>query len=150
MNKAIMGLSVGLALCAGAAYAASASDTIGARQANFKVIGKAFKALREGSGAASPDAAALRASADALARAAGKVHGYFPKGTGPEAGVKTAALPAIWQKPAEFQAAARKLESAANAAQSAAQSGNVASLRAALPGLGGACKGCHDQFKARD
>ena len=36
----------------------------------------------------------------------------FPRGSGSEAGVKTAALPAIWEKWTEFQAAAKLSEAA--------------------------------------
>lgn len=132
------------------AVAATPAKTIAARQANFKVLGKSFKTILDQMKMPSADMAAVKSSADALAGAAGKVHGFFPKGSGPEAGVKTAALAAIWEKPADFKAANAKLISASKAMQKAAKSGDMAQVKAAFPGLGGSCKGCHDQFKAKD
>lgn len=130
--------------------AASPQKTISDRQANFKVIGKSFKGMLDEGRKPAPDIAVYRANADALAKAAARISGYFPKGTGPEAGVKTTALPVIWQKNAEFKASATKLVDASKKLSAAAKSGNVEATKAALMGLGPNCKGCHDQFRAKD
>lgn len=130
--------------------AASPQQTISERQANFKVIGKSFKAMLDEGRKPAPSIAVYRANADALAKAATKVSNHFPKGTGPEAGVKTAALPAIWQKNAEFKGAAAKLVAASGKLNAAAKSGNIDATKAAVMGVGPTCKGCHDPFKAKD
>lgn len=129
--------------------AASPQQAISDRQANFKVIGKSFKAMLDEGRNPAPNIAVYRVNADALAKAAAKISGNFPKGTGAEAGVKTAALPAIWQKHSEFKAAAAKLVDASKKLNAAAKSGNLDATKAALMGVGPNCKGCHDQFKAK-
>jgi cytochrome c556 len=153
MNRKAISLALaalGLASVSVAAIAAKPADTIAARQANFKLIGKSFKAIMDQMKAPAADMALVQSSAEALAKASTKVHGFFPKGSGPESGVKTHALPAIWEKPADFKAAANKLVLGTKAMQVAAKSGDMNKVKAAFPGVGGACKGCHDQFKGKD
>lgn len=153
MNRKIIAASAvifGLSTLSLTSFAASPAKTIETREANFKSMGKAMKALTDQLRAPTPDMAVIKASAAALSQAAPKVGGHFPKGSGPESGVKTHALPAIWEKPADFKAAVAKLQTGVKAMQAAAQSGNIDAVKAAVPGVGGACKGCHEQFKARD
>ena len=63
---------------------------------------------------------------------------------------KTEALPAIWEKPAEFSAAAQKFTDGAGSFQRVAQTGNLAAIGAGVKALGGTCKGCHEQFRKPD
>ncbi|MEY4160414.1 MAG: hypothetical protein RLZZ136_1035 [Pseudomonadota bacterium] len=132
------------------ASAGSPSTAISARESNFKAIGKAFKVIRDQTGTPAPNFAAIRASANTIAALAPKVGSTFPKGSGPESGTKTHALAVIWEKPQEFNAALAKLVNGSRAMQAAAASGAIDQVKATIPVLGGACKGCHDQFKARD
>ena len=74
--------------------------------------------------------------------------GWFPRGTGPETGVRTRAKPEIWSNPSGFRLAGAALLVAARELSAAAQSGDVARIRAALPGVTRACGGCHDSFRA--
>jgi cytochrome c556 len=136
--------------CGIAAYAAAPADTIAARQANFKQMGKGMKAISEQLKAPAPAGDAIKAGAAAIDQAAGKVYGYFPAGTGPQPGVKTGALPAIWEKNDEFKADAAKLVKAAAALHAAADSGNVDQVKAQFMAVGGACKECHQNFRARE
>lgn len=129
------------------AVAAAPSATIQQRQENFKAMGKAMKGTMDEFKLPSPNPATIKANANALAAAAGKVKGHFPKGTGPEAGVKTDALPVIWEKQAEFKAADAKLVAAAKAFQAAANTGDLGKMQAAAGAVGGTCKGCHDTFR---
>lgn len=133
-----------------AAVAASPAQTIQVRVANFKTMGKSMKAIGDQFRAPAPDMAAIKANANIIAGAAPKVGGYFPRGTGPESGVKTEALPAIWAKPADFRAAAAKLVNATRQLQAAANAGNIDQVKAEMGAVGGACKGCHDSFRAKD
>jgi cytochrome c556 len=129
---------------------AAAPDTIKARQANFKKMGAATKAIVDEIRKSDPSIAVIRTSAanlDAAGKAALKA---FPRGTGPEAGVKTEALPAIWTKPKEFAAARQKFLSASAAFNKVARGGDVAQVRSAFGALGATCKGCHDQFRLDD
>jgi len=146
----IAAVAASLLCCGIAAHAASPADTIAARQANFKQMGKGFKAIRDQLKAPSPSLDTIKASALAIDQAASKVDGYFPQGSGPQPGVKTAALPAIWEKNAEFKADTAKLVKATAALRAAAGSGNGAAVAAQAAALGATCKECHQTFRARD
>lgn len=150
-NAIKMGLlTLGAFSVGAAAIAASPADTVSARKANFKVMGKSMKAISEELKKPAPDVALIRKGADAIAQASTKVKGAFPKGTGPDSGVRTEALADIWAKPADFGKAADRLTGAAQGFQIAAKSGDLAKIKAAFPGVGGSCKGCHDAFKGHD
>lgn len=123
------------------------ADTIEAREANFKAIGKANKAAKEALEDAAPDFAVVSASATSIQTDAGEIVGLFPKGSGKESGEKTEALPAIWDKPAEFKAAADRLATAAGKLKAAADARDAAAAKLAMGEIGGACKGCHDTFR---
>ena len=72
---------------------------------------------------------------------------WFPAGTGPEAG-KTRALPEVWTKPADFTAAQKMFEERAPKLLAAVKSKDAAAVQAAFKEVGGACKNCHDTFRA--
>lgn len=142
---AIIG-TVALPLTAVVALAAT-NPAFKLRHDNFEAMGKVMKSTFDEFKKPAPDVRLLQANAKALAARAVKVKGHFPKGTGPEAGVKTEALPAIWQRPADFNAAADRLVGAAKGFQVATATGDLAKIQAAAGAVGGACKGCHDNFR---
>ena len=143
-------LAAGLLCCGIAAYAATPAEIVAARQANFKQMGKGMKAIREQMISPTPSFDAIKAGANAMNEAAGKVDGYFPQGSGPQAGLKTGALPAIWEKNGEFKGDAAKLVKAVAAMRTAAASGNIDQVKAQFMAVGGTCKECHQNFRARD
>lgn len=57
------------------------------------------------------------------------------------------ALPAIWAKPDEFKAAQEQFLNAVDQLNSAAQSGNLDSIKAAYGNVGASCQACHDSFR---
>jgi cytochrome c556 len=130
------------------AWAATPADTIKTRQAEFKKLGRAMKGVNDELRKSSPNVAALRSNANAMAAVAGKVRGAFPRGTGPGAGVDTDARPVIWTNPGEFTKRMNVMVNATRGLQKAAASGDVARIKAAFPAVGGSCKGCHDTFRA--
>ncbi|MCA3256321.1 MAG: cytochrome c [Alphaproteobacteria bacterium] len=149
---------IGMALAAvamaagatGAAWAQSAAEKqVEARKANFKKIGAAMKTnvdfVRNDKGTAADVVAASRT----MATLAGQIPSWFPAGTAVGVG-KSEALPVIWQKPADFRAAAMKLQTAANNLATVAAGGDKAAIGAALGGVGATCKGCHDVFRQPD
>ena len=69
----------------------------------------------------------------------------FPAGSDVE---KSKSLPAIWENPDAFSAAMAEFGVAAKAFAVAAETGDMAQIGPAMGELGGACKGCHDDFKA--
>ena len=143
-------LLTGALLTGAVAQAAGMADAIKSRHSNFERMGKATKAIMNQLKQSSPSLAVIRPNAQVLATRAQLVARGFPKGSGPESGLKTEALPAIWQKPAEFEKAGDNLVAAANALVQAAASGDIARIKAAQANVGAACKGCHDQFRRKD
>ena len=129
------------------AMAAAPVDPIKARHQNFEGMGRAMKGLFDELRKGAPDLKVIQASANTLAASAPRVGGGFPKGSGPESGRKTDALPAIWERPGDFAKAADTLVGATRGLQSAAASNDLARVKAAAGQVGGTCKGCHDQFR---
>jgi cytochrome c556 len=137
------------ALMAGGALAAAASpaETIAARQASFKKMGGAMKALKDELGGGA-DKAKMLAAARTLASTARAQWVLFTPGTGPSSGVKTDALPAIWTQKSDFDAASAKLVAEADKLVGLAGSGNTAAVLAQFKAVGGTCAACHRQFRA--
>lgn len=75
---------------------------------------------------------------------------WFPKGSGPESGVKTYALPAIWQKNDDFVKLGKAMQAEAGKFSQVAGSRNADALRAESMALGKACKACHDSYRSPD
>lgn len=148
-----------LAACSGEAPADAPADSSAAaevppvlkeREQNFEAIGDAFKAVRGELEKDTPDLALIAAKATDINARAMKIEGHFPAGTSTADGFKTEALPAIWEKPEEFKAAAQKLIDESAKLATLAGEGDKAAVGAQAMAMGGACKGCHDQFRLDD
>lgn len=135
---------------ANAAAPADPAEVIKAREAHYKEIGKAMKGIGDELKKSAPDVKVIQANAATIDRLAPQVPGWFPAGTGPEAGVKTEARAEIWTKPEEFSAAATNFATAARQFNATAQTGDIAAIGAAMKQLGGSCKGCHDKFRTEE
>lgn len=133
-----------------AVIAATPADVIAARQANYKAIGKANKAINDELRKSAPSMAVIQGSAATLDTLAPRLTSWFPHGSGPEAGVKTAALPVIWQRIPEFRADAANFVNAAHTLRAAAATGDASRVRAATAALGQTCRTCHETFRAKD
>src|SRR5215475_12889598 len=75
---------------------------------------------------------------------------WFPKGSGPESGVKTYALPAIWQKNDDFVKLGKAAQAEAAKLDQIAQTRNGDALKAQVETVGKACKACHDSYRSPD
>lgn len=146
-----------LGACAGETPAddseAAASDQptiIDERQANFEAIGDNFKLIRAELETDGPDFAAIGNAAGDINAKAKLISGHFPEGTSIDAGYDTEALPSIWEKPEEFDAAIQKLVTESAAFAAVASSGDKAAVAEQVKALGGSCKNCHDQFRVDD
>ena len=128
-------------------YAATPVETQKARHEHYEKLGKAFKAVRDQTSTDAPDFAVLLQNAEIVNEASVNQQQWFPKGTGPEAG-KTRALPEIWSKPADFEAAQKMFSDRAPKLLAAAKAKDVDAVKAAFKDLGGSCKNCHDAFRA--
>ena len=152
ITTALAGLC-GLAL-AGAAVAASpqmnAVDSIRARQTHYKEIGSSFKAIRDELSKPAVDKAKVQAASAKLVAFAPQISGWFPKGSGSEAGLKTEAKAEIWSDPKGFAEQSENFVARTKRFNAIAMNGDVAEMKQAIPQLGGACKSCHDRFKISD
>ena len=129
---------------------AAAADIVHERQQNMKQMGGAFKAIGEELKKSDPSIPTIQANAAKMQALAPHVESWFPQGSGPESGVKTHALPAIWTQRAEFHKDADALRQAVDALAAAAKAGNVAQIGAAAGAVGNnGCKSCHETFKQR-
>lgn len=147
-----LAVAAGLAT-AGMALAQDLASTPGGkavlvRQAHYKDLGKAFGALGAELRKEAPDKAAISSEAATVKTLADDLPTWFPKGSGPEAGVKTAARPQIWTDAAGFAGAVAKLQAETGKLQEAALAGDLDAIKAQVRATGGACKACHDQYRA--
>jgi cytochrome c556 len=131
------------------AQAGSPADAIKARQQHFKDMGAAFKTIRDQL-RGTADVAAVKAAAAEIKKNALDEHNWFPKGTGPEAGVKTAAKPVIWTDGEGFAAAVKKFEEEADKFAQLADAGDMSALGAGVKALGQSCGGCHDKYRQKE
>lgn len=147
MPRTLFRSVVVVALLIPVVHAATPVETQKARHEHYEELGKAFKAVRDQMNASSPDFAALQKNAEVVNEASVDQQKWFPKGTGPEAG-KTRALPEIWSKPADFEAAQKMLSDRAPKLLAAAKAKDIDGVKAAFKETGGACKNCHDAFRS--
>jgi cytochrome c556 len=125
-----------------------AADLIRERQSHYKQMGAAMKGINEQLHGSAPSIDAIRQGSRVLVTLAPQLLRWFPRGTGPEAGVRTRALPAIWSNNRDFRRAGATLLVAARALDAAAQRGDLDAVRAATPQVAHACGNCHDNFRA--
>jgi cytochrome c556 len=137
----VMGAAVSLV-----AWAATPAEVQKARHEHYEKLGEEFKAVRDNAKEGG-DFAIVEKAALNIEKATRDQMQWFPAGSGPEAG-KTRAMPEIWSKPSEFAAAAKMFADRAPALTAAARSKDVDATKKAFREVGGACKNCHDNFRA--
>jgi cytochrome c556 len=133
----------------GAATPADHRAVMKARHDHYEEMGRAMKGIGDQLKAGSPDMAVIQRHADTVAGFGPQIPGWFPAGSGPEAG-KTRAKAEIWSDGATFTAATQRFQQASTQFQAAARGGDVAAVRAALPALRESCSNCHDKFRGPD
>lgn len=142
---------MGISLLAGSYAAVAASPAITAavkaRKANYKEIGGAFKTINDEIKSGAPDMNTVRPLARDLAARSLQQLKYFPRGSGPESGLKTRAKAVIWSDSTAFVKLQKNMVVSANALNAAAIKGNVAAITSARTVLGANCKACHDRFR---
>lgn len=149
MPRIRSGFAVAALLTAVAAVpvVAAVADTVTARVAGYRSLGSAFKNLNDELRSGTPQPYVLQVSARQIRDVSKAQYGWFPAGSGPKPGVKTAAKPEIWSQPAQFKAAQDAFATQANAMMKATQSGDVAAMRAQSRQLGATCSACHRTFR---
>ncbi len=136
---------------AGAAMAQDVGKAVEARQSLMQLYAHYLGTLGGmAKGDMDYDAAKAQAAADSLlAMMTADQSNMWPQGSDTEAlGDKTAALPAIWTT---YPAIADKGKAAAEAAAALASAAgtDLASLQAAMGGVGASCGACHKDFRQK-
>ena len=141
--------ALAVTLTAGAALGQGVADVIKARQQGYKAQGAAFKTINDEMKKGSPDIAAIRRATKVLTDTATMQYRWFPKGSGPESGVKTAAKPEIWSDPAGFAAAQKAFQAEAAKLGQAAAKGDVGAIRPQVGAVGKTCAACHNKYRVK-
>lgn len=150
-NPARLGLLVLLVGAASAAVAAyPPAAVIQARQQNFKSMGAAFKAINDELRSGSPDKAKLAAAVKTVERAGAQIPRWFPKGSGPETGVKTAAKAEIWTDSSTFKARTLAFSGEASKLRKAIAGTDINAIREQQKATGRSCGECHKLFRQAD
>lgn len=148
------GLATVIAAFVSTAVLAAASPTISAaitaRKANFKEIGGAFKTINDEIKSGFPDFNSVRPLAKDIAGRSALQLKHFPKGSGPESGVKTRAKPSIWKDYAGFTKLQKDMVASANALNAAVTARDLPAMTKARNALGATCKACHDKFREEE
>lgn len=124
-----------------------AGQSLSARQAHFKELGATFKAITDELRKAAPDKASAATNAAKLKALAADLPTWFPKGSGPETGLATAARPEIWTDADGFAAAANGFQAEATRLDALSASGDVDAIKAQARVTAGACNSCHDKYR---
>ena len=145
-------LGFAAATLAASATLAAAGPTpaaaVAARQAGFKKMGGAMKALNDQLKSDAPAKDAMTAAARVLAATAREQPALFPAGSGASAGVANDALTTIWSDRATFDAQMAKLIAESGKLVAVTNGGDVAAIRAQAKATGATCAACHRQFRA--
>ncbi|MFK4873534.1 c-type cytochrome [Novosphingobium sp. ZW T3_23] len=139
---ALVALAIGLS-----PLAAAPGDPVRTRIAGYRELGAAFKAMNDALRRSDASPGALVQPARHIREASARQYGWYPRGSGPTPGIKTAARPEIWTQPAKFKSAQDAFARQAQVLERATASGNSALVRTEMRKLGAACKACHDSFR---
>jgi cytochrome c556 len=138
-----------LSMAVGAAAAEEpAAAVVEARQAGFKKMGAALKAITEKLKSESPDVPALTAPSQAISVGAAELARWFPAGSGAESGVDTDALSNIWTDRSKFDSLATELIAEAKSLSAAMATNDATAIRAQAKRVGSVCSTCHRSFRA--
>ena len=142
-------LALAAVVAAGPVAAQSVSDTIAARQGQFKLLAQHVGPLvGMAQGNLEYDAEVAQAAADNLVSIAGLDQGLlWPEGSDNAAADGTRALPVIWEDFDGFTARLGALREATADLQAAAGQ-DLDALRGAIGPVGAACSACHEDYRA--
>ena len=149
-----LALAAALLSCVGFTVVQAASPQaaqIKPRQDKLRDMGGALKAINDDikKGRIDWDNTVIP-NAQTIKDRSGYLLNWFPKGSGPDSGKKTYALPAIWQKNDDFQKLGKAMQAEAAKLNEIALKKDEAGLKAQAVTLGKACKACHDDYRSPD
>lgn len=129
----------------GGASFAQGIDPIQTRQAGQDLIAGDFAGIKAVI-AAKGDVKTLEGPAKAISRWAKLFPSLFPPGS--DTG-ETKAAPKIWTEKPEFEKAALRLSTEADALATAAKAGDAAAVEAAFKSVSEACGACHKEYRLK-
>ncbi|MFT0859686.1 c-type cytochrome [Ancylobacter sp. G4_0304] len=144
MKFRVLAAVAAVSLASYATAVVAQSDVIKQREGLMKEWGQATRpvgAMLQGK--APFELAPVQAALDVYVKNAATLPTLFPEGS--QAG--SDALPAVWEKNAEFKALFTKFAADAKAARAAIT--DEASFKANFPAVVRSCGGCHDTFRAK-
>ena len=124
---------------------AKPEDAIKYRKASFTVMAAHFGRVAGMASGKVPFDAKAAADNVAIVEEMAKLP-WAAFGEGTDKG-DTRAKAEIWSDAAKFKAAADKRQSEVVKLSQAAKTGNLEAIKAAVGGVGGSCKSCHDNFR---
>lgn len=127
----------------------AAEQQIKYRKALYTVMAANFgQAYAMANGKMPYDAAAFSKRADRVAFVAAVLPEAFPDGS--DKGAPTRALAEIWTDRADFDLLMKDLADKSAALVVAGKSGDLKQIQPAVGAVGGACKNCHDKYRAEE
>ena len=122
-------------------------DAIKYRQSAYTVMGNHVGRIGAMAAGRAPfDAKAAADSAHIVATLSTLPFTAFGPGT--DKGLPNRAKPEIWSDAAKFKAAGDKMVAEVAKLETAAKSGSLDAIKAAMGAVGSSCKACHDDFRA--
>lgn len=122
-------------------------DAIKYRQSVFTVMANHFGRVAGMAQGRIPFDAKAAADNAALANAMAPL-AFAAFGAGTDKGMPNRAKAEIWSNAAGFKAKGDDMVAAMAKLDAAAKTGSLDNIKAAVGGVGGACKACHDDFRA--
>ena len=148
MKKSLFAAGLAMTLATGAAMAQVKPEIlVKQRQAVMTLQGKYFGPIAAmAQGKAPYNAAIVQRNAGFLDNLSRMPWDGFDPST---KGVKSAAVPAIFNEPAKFRQAQDRLQNETSKLYSISSSGDEAAVKAQIGAVGKACGGCHENFREK-
>lgn len=142
-----LSMALGAAFTLDAAAQAKPETLVKQRQAAMTLIGKYWGPLSGTAQGKLPyDAAMVQRNAGYLDVLDKMPWDGFNEST---KGVKSAALPAVWEKADEFKKAQERFQSEVSKLVQVSKSGDQAAVKAQIGATGKSCGGCHETFREK-
>ncbi|MBE0548793.1 MAG: cytochrome c [Rubrivivax sp.] len=148
MTRLLMAAVVGLATALpAAAQFQKPEDAIKYRQSAFTVMANHLGRVGAMAQGRAPFDAKVAADNTAIVSTMSMLpfHAFVP---GSDKGAPNRAKAEVWSDGAKFKAAAEKMQAEVAKLDAAAKGGNLDAIKGAMGAVGGACKACHDDFRA--
>lgn len=144
---AILSILIAMPTLTLAAVSRPVAEKVRARQAFYRELGTAFKAVNDELKKDAPVRVSLGYAVDQLVSLSAQQASFFPAGTGMASGAKTGAKEEIWSKPKDFKAAQDRLRADAIKLRTLFKAGDMNGFRAQAKQVGADCKSCHTAFR---